>query len=607
MRVVLTSFAVALVAALFLALVAPLLIDWSAHRAEIAARLDAMTGGKVKLDGPITARLLPIPFVELGEGAVAGAGPGAPALTFASARLELSLVKLMGGTIRFTDIRLARPVLTLMRDASGSLDLPKAPADRAIGFDRLVVTDGKLLITGSKGFQNREVDGVALNADAASLAGPFHVSGSFTGPGAAPVAFRIATEAQSNGRFPIRAGVDAGATWPALDFDGAFDGTTLEGAATLTGVASGTDGAMPWRMAGRLVADSSRATLNPADVRLGPDERAVRADGSATLAFGSPSRLSLDFKGKQINLDGLLRRKGEDGAPPVRALSLFSSLLGSSLGAGRPLAIEAHFAAVQTILGAQTLPDLSASVGALPGKPLSVRFDIGLPAQTRLKGDGQLEVGPAANFVGNIDASTGDFGLFRAWAGVGAPAFAARTSALVGALPYHQARLAGPVEVSRVGLAGHGLTIALDRSRLAGSVAFTAPVGSERGRLFLDLTSPSLDMASPPDLAASAGLVSDLDLSLALKADALHVADVNDAPVDSGSLAFRLTKTGSEMRLDEFKVSDLGGATVDAQGASGPNGLSLKGHIHADRLHDFALLVSRLAPGAWTRLAAERA
>ena len=609
MRVVLTSLAVALVATLCVALVAPLLIDWSSHRAEIAARLSALTGGEVTLGGEITARLLPTPYVEIGEGAVAGPGPDAPRLTFASARLELALVKLASGAIRFTDIRLDRPVLTLRRRADGALNLPQAPPGRAggIGFDRLVVSDGKVVVEASQGAPRREIDGIALIGDASSLAGPYHVSGSFEGPERAPVVFRLATEPKADGRIPVRLAVDSGKSWPALEFDGAADGSIVSGAAKLTGAVATPEGETPWRAAGRLVADSSRVALDPAQFRFGPDERGVQAEGSAALALASPPRLSLDIRAKQPNLDALLRRKGEDAAAPARALSLLLAALSPALDPARPHAVDARLSASQTILGGATLPDLSASLKAAPGSPLAIRLDLGLPGQTRLAANGRFEPGAAAKFVGTVDASSGDFDLFRQWAGVGAPAFAARASALADALPYRSGRLAGPVEVSAVGFSGQGLTITLDRSTLTGGLAFTEPVGAEPGRLFLDLATPSLDLASLPNVGLATIMLSDLDLSVSLGADALHVADVNDAALETGSLSLKLTKTGPDVRLDRFRVENLGGASVEAEGASGEDGISLAGHIRAGQLRDFAALVARLAPGPWTSLVAGRA
>src|SRR5260370_9515956 len=140
-RYVLTIAAVALVAALAIALVAPLFVDWTAHRAEVEARLGGMTGAKVAVTGPISGRLLPTPYLAVGEGSVSPPGPDAPKLSFASARLELALVKLASGAIRFTEIRLEKPDLTIARSADGALRLPAAPSGRAgtIGFDRLLV------------------------------------------------------------------------------------------------------------------------------------------------------------------------------------------------------------------------------------------------------------------------------------------------------------------------------------------------------------------------------------------------------------------------------------------------------------------------------------
>ena len=610
MRVVLTSLAVALVAALFVALVAPLFVDWSSHRADIAARLSALTGGQVTLAGPITAQLLPTPFFEVGEGSVTGPTPDAPKLTFASARLELALVKLMSGKIRFNDIRLDKPVLTLSRRPDGSLDLPKAlPLDRAgeIGFDRLVVTNGQITMAEAGGSPAQKIERIAFTADAPSLAGPFRVVGSFAGPGGEPVGFRAATQKQAGGRTPLRLSVDPGKSWPALEFDGAIEGAAIAGSASVIGAASGPEGEVPWRASGTLIADVFHAALNPVEIRFGPEERAVRAEGSARLGFGEAARLNIELKAKQANLDALLRKKGEDAAAPVRALSLASTVLAPIFDGARPLAVEARLSAGQTILGGDTLPGLSASLSASPDSALAIGFDFVLPGNTRFKGDGRLEPGPAAKFVGTIDASSDEFGIFRSWAGAGAPRFAARASAFSEALPYHSLRLAGPVEISAVGISGQKVTLTLGRSTLIGSVAFTAPVGSDRGRLFLDLSSPSLDVAKPPDLPGSMSLVDDLDLSLSLSADALHVADLSDGPIDTGPVFLTLTKTGPEIRLERLSISNLGGASVDAAGASGLAGVTLAGHVRADRLRDFATLISRLTSKDWTRLAAERA
>lgn len=194
-RVVLTLIAIALVAVLTAALVVPYFVDWSSHRDAIAARLEGLTGGHVTLAGPVTLRLLPTPYLEVGAGSAAGEGANAPRLAFEGARLELALAKLASGAFRFTDVRLTNPVLTLARSPDGRVVFP-APTPTvadAVGTDRFSVRSGAIRIEAGGGAPGWSIEGIELEGDAATLAGPVHVNGRATGPGGAPIAFRLAS------------------------------------------------------------------------------------------------------------------------------------------------------------------------------------------------------------------------------------------------------------------------------------------------------------------------------------------------------------------------------------------------------------------------------
>src|ERR1700734_536717 len=170
-RYVLTIIAVALVAVMSVALVAPYLIDWSAQRGEIEARLSAITGANVSLIGPVELRVLPTPYLALGEGLVSAPGPDGAKLSFASARLELELVKLPSGQIRFSDLLLEKPVLTITRGPNGALKLPpvRMAGLDATGFDRLSVRDGRVKIVGAAA---AGISGIEIDAAAPALDGP---------------------------------------------------------------------------------------------------------------------------------------------------------------------------------------------------------------------------------------------------------------------------------------------------------------------------------------------------------------------------------------------------------------------------------------------------
>jgi AsmA family/AsmA-like C-terminal region len=613
-RTVLTIVAVALVALMAVALVAPYLIDWSSQRGEIEARLSAITGANVALTGPIELRVLPIPYLALGEGTVSAPDQDGARLSFASARLELELVKLTSGQLRFSDIRLENPVLTLTRGPNGALKLPpvRMAGLDATGFDRLSVRDGRVKIVGAGA---AEISGIEIDAAAPALDGPARLSGQFSGPDNAPVVFRLASEKPGTGGTPLRLAVDAGPGWPGAEFDGALQGDSaggigdlrFTGATTLTGTAPGEDGPMPWRVAGPVTVDLDQATLRQAEFRLGPEERGIRASGDAKLVFGAPAQFTVALNAKQVNVDSLMRRKGEDGVTPARAATLIARILSSALqGREGQAAIDAQIVAQPIILGAQTLPDASATLKAAPGAPLDLTLNLGLPGQSRLSVNGDLETGAQPHFRGDVGFSSADFALLRDWATLGAPPAFDNVAAFADALPYRGVSLSGAVEASPAGSSGRNLKLTLDRSTLTGALAFKGPDSGQPGRLDVDLASDSLDVDGLPSLAAGK-LIGDLDLSLALRAGSLHIARVGETQIDSGSLALNVAKSGPNVTLKRLSVAGLDGASFDIEGAIGPDSTAATGHLRADRLHDFAVLVSRVAPSDWSRKLVDRA
>jgi len=615
-RNVLTIVAVALVVVMSVALIAPYFVDWSAQRSEIEARLSAITGANVSLIGPVELRLLPTPYLALGEGLVSAPGPDGANLKFASARLELALVKLASGQIRFAEIRLEKPVLTIARGPDRALKLPplRMAGLHATGFDRLRVEDGRITIVGGANGGTVEIPGVEMDAAAPSLDGPAHLSGQFTGPGDAPVTFRFASEKSGPDGTPVRVEVDAGPSWPAALLDGALQGDPaagigglrFAGAATFTGTAPGDAGPMVWRVAGPAAVDFNQAALHGAEFSLGPEERAIRANGDATLAFGSPSRITAALTAKQANLDTLLRRKGEDGVAPARAVALLTRIVSAALGRDSQAVIDAKFSAQPIILGSQTLSDASASLKSAPGAPRTVGVNLGLPGQGRLRADGDLTDGAEPKFRGEVQFSSADFPLLRQWADLGAPQAMAKVAALADALPYRRISLAGPIEASPRAVSGRNLALTLDRSALTGALAFMSGADGRPGRLDMDLAADSLDVDALPSLAAAKAF-GNLDLSVGLRAGSLHIARVGETELDSGSLAVNLVKSGANVTLKRLSVTGLDGASLDAEGTMGPDSTTVSGRLRADRLHDFAALVSRLAPGDWTRILVERA
>ena len=68
-----------------------------------------------------------------------------------------------------------------------------------------------------------------------------------------------------------------------------------------------------------------------------------------------------------------------------------------------------------------------------------------------------------------------------------------------------------------------------------------------------------------------------------------------------------VAKSGPNVTLKRLSVAGLDGASLDIEGATGPDSTAATGHLRADRLHDFAVLVSRVAPSDWSRMLVARA
>jgi uncharacterized protein involved in outer membrane biogenesis len=618
-RHLLTFVAVLLILALTTALVAPLFIDWSRHRGQIEAELSAVVGAPVVVAGPIDIRFLPTPYLLLKDVTIAAAPGGPAALVCKSLQLEVALASLPSGGVRFTLARVDHPALTLVRRPDGAVDLPRwrlQVAGGRIALDRLVVDRGRVRLIG--GDQKPLDVSLDLDASAASLAGPFRGSGRIEAPGLGAAAITFASGAAADGALPIKleARRDGG---PNLIFDGAVTmnpgaegGVALAyaGAATANGAIETSDSGppTPWRATATLSGDLETASAQNLVLRFGPDERALEARGSARLYGGKSPRLWVDFDSKQLDFDALLRNKDEDAAPPARAFAILARLAAPlQRGDGAPLAIDAAFTAQTTIVGAQTIADVDLRATASAGSPLSGTLALNLPGDAAVRISGGLEFGAAPGFKGALKARVGDIAQLRAWATRGEPEWASRLDALSRALPYRAASASGEIEVSAVAFSARDLDLTLDRSTLAGAIAYTASVAGERARLFADLSSDALDVDALPDLNASAALIGDADLSLALEATKLRVGRLGDPGFEGGSLALKLTKIGDDFSLEKLSLSGLGGASVEASAALGPKGRSVRVTLDAQKLDDVATLVGRVAPTGASRWFAARA
>ncbi len=604
MRTVLTFLALLLVAVLTAGLVAPLFVDWSHQRPRIEAALSRELGVEVSTAGSIEARLLPTPYIAFAKLEV---GPrDAPAFVSARARFELAIGSLMSAHPRFSDVHLDNPVLALDLEAlpeAGSLGGILA----ATGVQKLVVRGGRLVLKRGSAAPV-ELERVDFDASGSSLAGPLHVEGAATTGGGERFGFIAAAQEFAQGALPIKAEVQDDARRFRAQFEGglglAGGRAGFTGTATFSGVFDRVAalGQAPWKATGALRADATSARLDQLVASLGADLGAVTANGEAEAEFAAAPKLTIGLTSKELNVDGLLRRENEESAPPSRAFAVLA-VLGARLEGDEAPAFDADlaFSTPALYLGAETLDNVSLALQARRGRPLAVDFRSGLPGQGEVKLDGGVEFGSSRHFSGKLFARAADIAALGAWAGRGDPDLTAKAEALASAMPYGEVSARGNLEASKVGFSLRNLALTLDRTTLTGALAFTAPEPPARGRLFLDLDTDALDIDSMPDLTSGVFRLGDFDLSLSLAARRLRIAHAGGGAVQSGSLALQASREGDVFELRRLTIDGLGGASVEAEGEATPTSRWIRVKLDAAHLRDFAALVARVAPNAYSR------
>ena len=603
MREILTIIACVLIALLTAALAGPWLIDWTSHRALIEAQFEKNLGMKVATRGAIDLKLLPTPRLVL-DGVETQGGRG---LSFRSqkVRLELAVAPLLRGEFHFIEASFEAPEIEATLGAEGAIVLPKTAATLPdeVRFERIMFTRGHLRVFDSAAGTALDLNDLNLDAEATSLSGPFRGSGSMRA-GGEMVGFRFSTGAVEGDRLRLKFVSDQAGVLPRSDLDGALIFTpagashrvAFEGAASFSGPAFA-----GWRFSGPLKLDATGMTIDPLELKLGGDDVALGLSGSGAIDFGGKAQARFTLVARQFDVDRLLALQNanasEIAALPARWIA------DADFAARAPMPWRLSLATPAMTVGGETLTDIAIDLQVARGAPVAVKLEGSGPGRARLKLDGKFETGAAARFQGRVEAGARDVTRLADWLAKAAPEAATRLRAI----PFRAIEGAGEMSVSAAGFSAREMSLKADRSTLKGAAAFTRAVGSERARLFADMNSDALDLDGAPDLTTPGAALADMDFSLGLEARAVRLARFGEGMIDAGRIRLKATRTGETIRLETLSLADIGGASVEANGAIGPTAASFAGRLDAQRLSDLAALLQRVAPGPWSQALAERA
>ena len=562
-----------LVAALFLV---PSFLDWEQFKPEITERLEAITGRKLAIDGPLAVSILPTPTLKAAQLRIANA-PGAAAPDLARVKsldLALALGPLLGGEVAVTSLEMVEPVIELQRLADGranwlfesmprqkteesGADEPEAADSGLTRIDSATITNGTIVYRHAEGAPPERIEGIDATLSARSLDGPFRGEGKLVVRGR-EIEFRLATGTVGEDRT-VPASLEATfggergtalfeGTLKGLDGMPAFDGSVRAQASDFGALlnALAVDlGSLPEASLGSEFSAKGALSLS-ADViaarelqlRLGESQ----LTGALSWEGGDVPRLDAEIDLNRIDLDRFLPDGG--GSEPARAAGSGSETqteaAADSTGDGQP-GNAAAVAPLQTITEdiRQLIPagfeaNLDLAIDALTWREGVIRqatarlaLEDGVvtirPASALLPGGAKVDLvgrlaadGEGPWMEGVAEGAAEDMRATLSWLGVD-----------VGAVPADRLRrLSASADLTASGdrISASNLDVRLDTTRIAGNVAV---VTGERPQIVAAL---AVDAVNVDAYLTAAGAAPSGET---VPAPSRETGDADDAPQDA--------------------------------------------------------------------------
>lgn len=306
-----TLWAAAAIIAIFaviaatIVLVGPLLISTAVVRDKAFAKVEAATGYRLRVSGPVRLSMFPsIDLVADDVGiAQTASADGTEFVTARRLRLGLVLPALLGGKVQMTEVTLIDPVIAMAGLSSARAGEIASDGDgsaaakplNGLNLDQLVIKNGVVILPSSSNAPGKRIEALMLEASLPEASGPlsFDMTARYEGqPVHAAGSIDSFGHLVDGGPSPIKLAIDAPAYLPApatVSGTAVYQGSTLS--LTQFTAASGADSA-----AGDVIYQDDTLKL---DIKAG-------------------------YKGKPVHVAGSIGSLGQflDGAPAPMGLAI---------------------------------------------------------------------------------------------------------------------------------------------------------------------------------------------------------------------------------------------------------------------------------------------
>lgn len=560
---------------LFVALLAPLFIDWTDFRKNFEDQASRIIGKKVTVHGTVDARFLPFPSVTLHDVRVGQEADGTPLVQIAEFSMDAELAPFLSGEALIFDMRVSEPKVRLRLLKDGTLDWmrgsqPEMPA-KSVVLESVHVDGGDIQFIDEQSGRTRHITGLNAEMSAKSLAGPWRIEGNaaldgehgnFTVSSSQPDdsgVLRVRTRLVPD-KHPINVDLDGELKLvnSKPDYIGFFTAGVEEKQARKSA-----DGQIQPRVKGRFELTNERIRISEYRLEVGAADDPYVVTGEATLDTGKKPEFLLTADGQQIDVNRLGNNQGASGKtnrnPAISARQRLNNLIAVAAEIPIPqVPGKATFRLPAIVAGDTTIRDVQLDLQPA-GTGWKIDHAIGtLPGRTQVEASGRLMLQGEPNFAGNLVVASNQPSGLASWL-VGSVDPAIRQ--------LKQAGFSADVSLRHDEQRFENLEIAIGSATLKGQLDRQAQTDKQAARLAVDLSGDALDLDA---LRALTGLFTGQDaganlldhqITAHLKADKFTAFGVQADNVETS-----FSVAGGALMLDKLAVRDVAGAEITATG-----------------------------------------
>ena len=318
-----------IVLVLFTALIAPLLIDWSAYKKDFEREASLVAGHPVQVGGNVSLRILPLPAVSFEDLVIGQNRDGTPLMTVERFSLNAELMPFLSGEVRIVDMTMLQPRVNLKVEENGTVAWTNRQEGQVnpekIKLDKLTVNNGSIKIDGLAGGRSISLENIQANLSASSLLGPWRINADTLLDGK-QANFRISTGGvQDSGAVRVRVEATRVDQPYKLTADGPIrlDDKVLNwsgefGLAPLSGdEVAGRGSPLPVDIDGKFEATPEVVRISEYHMQVGNREDPYTITGKGAVTLGENLVFKMTADGRQVDLDRIAAKASEEKAQSV--------------------------------------------------------------------------------------------------------------------------------------------------------------------------------------------------------------------------------------------------------------------------------------------------